>query len=317
MFPDIDVQPENCLIAVRALFRGSWGPRMESIQRADLETLYAVNKLRPPEQQTTILDVNSVLTDPGLRARLLREANEDRLCTIWKQTYEFLGSNLQRQTASAVVNKYARFGLDPTLRAVFGRPRSSFDLDGLVRDGGVLVVNTAANLLGLDTAMLLGAMIINMLAPSITRQAGLPAEQRTRVVMLIDEAATLSALRYETLLSELPKYGGTFHLIAQSLSQLDRMSWEPQASLVDNIFSNVDALTVFRTGAGDAGRLAAELGGTVSAASITALDDFTAVARWQERGGVTTPFTFRVEPPPDGVSLLRSQRRPGLRGRPL
>ena len=307
VFPDRELQVENCVIAMRAIWRDSWGPRMELVLRNALMTLHAWNERCPRDQQLTVADVPSVLLDRRRREEMVKAIGDEHIAATWDESYEVLSPRQQLETASPVLNKLTRFRLSGTLRAVFGQPRSSFSLTDLVRNGGVLIVNGAANVIGRDSASLLGATIINMLAAAIAQQDESQPEERAKVIGLIDEASTIGAVNYSHLVAELAKYGGSFVLAVQSLSQLDRIS---QESLVALIMANIDALTVFRCGAWDAERLARELGDEVTVSDLVGLDDFTAVARWGQGGVRPPPFTFRVLPPPhpDGGQRERGGR---------
>ena len=154
--------------------------------------------------------------------------------------------------------------------------------------------NTAVGALGEDTAGLLGATMLNLLSLLIGQQVLLPAEERTPVTVLIDESSTLAGVDYQTMLSELPKYGGAFVMVTQSLAKLDAID----PTLVQTILSNIDGLTAFQCSAEDAARLAPQLGEDVSVEDLIALDDFTACVRWWDGRTLPAPFTFRVNPPP-------------------
>src|SRR5690606_4847093 len=120
-----------------------------------------------------------------------------------------------------VTSKIGRFTVTEASRLVLGQAQSTFDPRAVIRDGGVLVVNTAVGALGEGAASLVGATLINLLALLIEEQVALPAARRRQVIGLIDESSTLGAVDYGRMLSELGKYGASFVLVTQSLSKLD------------------------------------------------------------------------------------------------
>jgi hypothetical protein len=164
----------------------------------------------------------------------------------------------------------------------------------LLRDGGVLVVNSAVGLLGEGAAALVGATVLNLLGLVVEEQVALPSSQRSRLIALVDESSTLGAADYPRMLSELGKYGASFVLVTQSLAKLDAID----EALRPTLFSNIDGLMAFQVSAQDARYLAPELGGDLDVADLTALDDFECYARWWADGRRLPTFSLRLDPPP-------------------
>jgi hypothetical protein len=164
----------------------------------------------------------------------------------------------------------------------------------VIREGGVLVVNTAVGTLGEGAASLVGATMLNLLGLLVEEQVALPAEQRRRLVQLVDESSTLGAVDYPRMLSELGKYGASFVLVTQSLSKLDAIDRE----LVPTILANSDGLTAFQTSAEDARRILPEFGSGLEVEDLVSLDDFTCYSRWWDGFARPQAFTLQVDPPP-------------------
>ena len=196
-----------------------------------------------------------------------------------------------------MLSKIGRFTVTEASRLVFGQARSTFDPRSIIRDGGVLVVNTATGTLGEGAASLVGATLINLLGLLIEEQVALPPQDRRKVVGLIDESSTLGAVDYPRMLSELGKYGASFVLVTQSLAKLDAID----RNLAPTIFANSDGLTVFGVSAEDARKLTPELGGGIEVADLVSLPDFTCYARWWDGRDRPEAFSFRVDPPPTAV----------------
>jgi len=294
LFPDRDRTVEGIVTMMNRLWPANWGPRMEGALRASLASLHELNTRRSRVEQFTLLDVAPFLTDQVLRDGLLSGVSDPALNAWWRDNYTLAGRVLQQQTANPVTSKIGRFTVTEASRLVLGQARSTFDLRQVIRDGGVLVINTAVGTLGEGAASLVGATMLNLLGLLAEEQVALPPERRRRVVELVDESSTLGAVDYPRMLSELGKYGASFTLVTQSLSKLDSIDRE----LVPTILSNSDALTTFQCSAEDARRLIPELGSGLEVEDLVSLDDFSAYARWWDGFARPPAFTLSVDPPP-------------------
>ncbi len=294
LFPDRDRTVEHIVTMMNRLWPDNWGPRMEGALRASLSALHELNTQRSRVEQFTLLDVAPFLTDARMRRQLLPDVSDLAVRAWWRDNYDRAGKTLQQQTANPVTSKIGRFTVTEASRLVFGQPRSTFDLRQVIRDGGVLIVNTAVGTLGEGAASLVGATTLNLLGLLLEEQVALPPEQRRRVVQLVDESSTLGAVDYPRMLSELGKYGASFTLVTQSLSKLDAVDHE----LLPTILANSDGLTAFQCSAEDARRLIPELGGGLEVEDLVSLDDFSAYVRWWDGFARPPAFTLSVDPPP-------------------
>jgi len=294
LFPDRDKTVESVVTIMNRLWPSNWGPRMEGALRASLSALHELNTRRSRVDQFTLLDVAPFLTNEKFRGPLLKEVEDLAVAAWWRDNFTAAGRALQQQTANPVTSKIGRFTVTEASRLVLGQPRSTFDPRSIIRDGGVLVVNTAVGTLGEGAASLVGATVLNLLGLLVEEQVTLPPESRRRVVQLVDESSTLGAVDYPRMLSELGKYGASFTLVTQALSKLDSIDRD----LLPTILANSDGLTVFGASAEDARRLLPELGGDLEVEDVVSLDDFSAYARWWDGFARPPAFTLRVDPPP-------------------
>ncbi|MQA00408.1 MAG: type IV secretion system DNA-binding domain-containing protein [Dehalococcoidia bacterium] len=315
LFPDRDRTTEHVITILNRLWPANWGPRMEGALRASLSSLLEANTQLESEMQFTLLDVAPFLTDRDLRNDVLKQVQDPALQAWWRDNYNRAGRVLQQQTANPVTSKIGRFTVTEASRLVLGQARSTFDPRSVLRDGGVLVVNSAVGALGEGAASLVGATLLNLLGLLIEEQVALPPSQRRRVVGLVDESSTLGAVDYPRMLSELGKYGASFVLVTQSLSKLDAID----DNLAPTIFANSDGLTVFQVSAEDARQLMLELGGGIEVEDLVSLDDFTCYARWWDGRARPPAFSFRVDPPPatlPGRAQVIARRSAARYGRP-
>ena len=118
-------------------------------------------------------------------------------------------------------------------------------------------------------AALVGASLLNLVDSVIREQGGLPPERRRGALVVEDEMQSMPGVDYESMLSELGKFGASFILATQSLAKLDDLS----RTMQDTILANVGCLAVFQVAGSDARRLVWELGkDRVSEDDITSLD---------------------------------------------
>ena len=105
-------------------------------------------------------------------------------------------------------------------------------------------------------AALVGASLLNLVDAVIREQERLPLSQRRGALVVVDEMQTIPGVEFESMLSELGKYGASFLLATQSLAKLDALS----PTMRDTLLANVGCLTVFQVSGRDARELAWELG---------------------------------------------------------
>ncbi len=114
----------------------------------------------------------------------------------------------------------------------------------------------------------MGASLLNLVDSVIREQESLPLHRRRGALVVVDEMQSIPGVDYESMLSELGKYGASFILATQSLAKLEDLS----PTMQDTILSNVGCLAVFQVSGSDARRLVWELGkDRVSEDDITSL----------------------------------------------
>ncbi|MBA4181325.1 MAG: hypothetical protein C0506_12110 [Anaerolinea sp.] len=293
LFPNRDRTAENVVAMLHRLWPDNWGPRMEGALRAALLCLHQANQVRRREEQYTLLDVVPLLTCGDFRERVMSQVPDQTLWAWWHDNYDHIGRAFQQQVANPVTTKVGRFQVTEAARLTLGQAQSTINPRALLRDGGVLVVNSAVGLLGEGGAALIGATILNLLSLVVEDQVALPAGQRSRLVALVDESSTLGGADYPRMMSELGKYGASFVLVTQSLAKLDAID----SALRPTIFANIDCLTVFQVSAEDARYLAPEMGGDLEVPDLVSLDDFECYARWSSQGHRHAAFSLRLDPP--------------------
>ena len=109
---------------------------------------------------------------------------------------------------------------------------------------------------GRDVAALVGASLLNLADAVIREQGSLPFEKRRGALVVVDEMQSMPGVDYESMLSELGKFGASFILATQSLAKLEDLS----RTMRDTLLANVGCLAVFQVAGSDARQLVWELG---------------------------------------------------------
>jgi hypothetical protein len=184
----------------------------------------------------------------------------------------------------------------------------------LVEHGGILLINTAAGVVGRDVSNLLGATLLSLFSTTLARQFGLPEPARRQFLVLVDEFRNYP-VDYGYLLSELRKAGLALLLAAQSLAQLD--AFDPV--LRPTVLANADHLFTFTLAGEDASLLKKELG-HIQPEDVVALPDYTCYAKWSLHGKRLPIFSLQLALPPKGEAsretLIRA-RSAQRDGRPV
>ena len=90
----------------------------------------------------------------------------------------------------------------------------------------------------------------------IREQERLSQAQRRGTLVVVDEMQTIPGVDFESMLSELGKYGASFLLATQSLAKLDALS----PTMRHTLLANIGCLAVFQVAGADARELLWELG---------------------------------------------------------
>ncbi|WP_152413046.1 type IV secretory system conjugative DNA transfer family protein, partial [Nitrolancea hollandica] len=304
LFADRDKAVANALAIFRRQFDRFWGPRMEDAFRFALLTLYEVNQavcgLDPAgrDRQHTILDVPALLVNPAFRRGLLGLVTDPVITAWWSGYFDPLDRRLQLEIANPVQTKVQRFAGSRAARSIVGQPCSTVDPAAWLRTGTIVIINTAKGTVGEDTAALIGATLLNLIALAIGERARLDPRQRHPVTLIVDEFHTMPGADYEAILAELAKYGANLVLATQTLATLDTHDGEQQRALRATVFANLDGLFAFHTSAEDARYLVPELGGEVDEPDLIALGEHQCYVKLSASGERLPTFSVRLDPPP-------------------
>ena len=267
IFADRDRTADSVVRVARGLW-DQWGPRMQSILEHTVKTLHEANERMDAAEQYTILDGLKLLSDGKFRADVLAQVSDPYIMDWWVRDFDNWHRQYRSEAIAPVQTRLAYYASSKKARAILGQSRSTIDLRQTILEGGVLFVSTAQGTAGRDVAALVGASLLNLVDSVVREQESLPLHRRRGALVVVDEMQSMPGVDYESMLSELGKYGASFILATQSLAKLDDLS----RTMQDTILANVGCLAVFQVSGSDARRLVWELGkDRVSEDDITSL----------------------------------------------
>ena len=130
--------------------------------------------------------------------------------------------------------------------------------------------------------------------------------ERRGALVVVDEMQSMPGVDYESMLSELGKFGASFILATQSLAKLDDLS----PTMRDTILANVGCLAVFQVAGSDARELVWELGrDRVSEDDIVSLPVHQCYVRATVGTERMPAFSMAVSKPEEGDSAVAERIR--------
>ena len=223
IFADRDRTADSVVRVAKGLW-DQWGPRMQSILEHTVKTLHEANEQRDDGEQYTILDGLKLLSDGKFRAEVLGKVGDTYLLDWWVRDFDNWHRQYRSEAIAPVQTRLAYYSSSKKARAILGQSRSTIDLRETILDGGVLLVSTAQGTAGRDVSALVGASLLNLVDSVIREQENLPLHRRRGALVVVDEMQSMPGVDYESMLSELGKYGASFILATQSLAKLDDLS---------------------------------------------------------------------------------------------
>ena len=255
IFSDRDRTADSVVRVAKGLWE-QWGPRMQSILEQTVKTLHEANEQMEAEQQFTILDGLKLLSNEPFRKDVLKKVSDPYLLEWWGSTFTGWSRDYRADSLAPVQTRLSYYASSKRSRAILGQRRSTIDLRRTIHDGGVLLVSTSQGTVGRDVAALVGASLLNLVDAVIREQGSLPLSRRRGALVVVDEMQSMPGVDYESMLSELGKFGASFVLATQSLAKLDDLS----RTMRDTLLANVGCLAVFQVAGNDARTLVWELG---------------------------------------------------------
>ena len=257
VFADRDRTADSVVRVAKGLWE-QWGPRMQSILEQTVKTLHEANEHPETDEneQHTILDGLRLLSNDPYRNAVLAKVSDPYLLEWWARDFGSWHRQYRAEALAPVQTRLSYYASSKRARAILGQRRSTIDIRETILNGGVLLVSTSQGTVGRDVAALVGASLLNLVDAVIREQGSVALRERRGALVVVDEMQTMPGVDYESMLSELGKFGASFILATQSLAKLDDLS----RTMRDTLLANVGCLAVFQVAGTDARHLVWELG---------------------------------------------------------
>ena len=305
VFADRDRTADSVVRVAKGLWE-QWGPRMQSILEQTVKTLHEANEQVEAEAQYTILDGLKLLSDDPFRKDVLKKVSDPYLLEWWARDFGGWHQQYRAEALAPVQTRLSYYASSKRARAILGQRRSTIDLRDTILNGGILLVSTAQGAVGRDVSALVGASLLNLVDSVIREQESVSLGQRRGALVVVDEMQSMPGVDYESMLSELGKFGASFVLATQSLAKLDDLS----RTMRDTLLANVGCLAVFQVAGSDARQLVWELGKErVTEDDITSLPVHHCYVRATVGIERMPAFSMMVRKPEDGDPAVAAQIR--------
>ncbi|WP_037307055.1 helicase HerA domain-containing protein [Amycolatopsis orientalis] len=270
------------------VYSSSWGPRTEDILRSGLLTLRELPKT------PVLTDLPKLLTVPSFRHRALEKVTDDVLQGFWSW-YDDLSDASKAQVVAPLMNKLRGLLLRPFVRASLAGGASTFHMD-TVLDGGICLVRLSKNSLGIDTARLIGSIVVARTWQAATRRVRIPQHERLDSSLYIDECHNFLSLAYpiEDMLAESRGYRMSIILAHQYLRQLT-------PELQEGISANARSKAIFSASPEDARILARHTAPQLSEHDLANLGRYHIAARLVLNSEEAPSFTAVTEKLPPAI----------------
>ncbi len=296
VFSDRDRTADSVVRVARGLW-DQWGPRMQSILEFTMKTLHEANEKMDEDEQFTILDGIRLLSNKVVRTDVLKKVSDPYILEWWTNTFTGWSRDYRSDSLAPVQTRLSYYSSSRRARAILGQRRSTIDLRETILGGGILLVSTAQGVVGRDVAALVGASLLNLADAVIREQGSISLKKRRGALVVVDEMQSMPGVDYESMLSELGKFGASFILATQSLAKLDDLS----PTMRDTIMANMGCLAVFQVAGADARQLVWELGkDRVSEEDIVSLPVHHCYVRATVGKERLPTFSMKVRRPEDG-----------------
>ena len=301
-FPNRDLTIPT-IIAIARTSSVNWGDRMEAIMSWTFAALYEANKNRDPFEQYTIFDAIAFLTDEDERGRVIQESRDVDVAQWWNEIFKTLVPENDKTALAPVLRKIGEYAASPAARRVLGQRRCTLSLEDAITTGKVLLVNTARGEVGPEVSAIIGSCILNLTEFILRQQSNKESGERNPVVVVVDEMQTLPGVRFDNMLAELNKYGGSLVMATQSLDRLNEMS--ESGSMRETILANIGCLMVFQVNSSDATLMRNELDASaITEEDILRLPPHHCYGRANLESGAAF-FSMEVLEPTPGDSRMR------------
>jgi hypothetical protein len=280
------------------LWKAFWGPRTGQLTHMGLLTL-------AQRKGSTLLDLPRLYLDQAFRTQVLSSLDDPvGLEPDWRW-FQTLPVREQATVVAPLLNKVRQFTARSSIRAIMGQGNPPLSMQRLMAEQKILLVYLPKGLIGGETAILLGCLILTSLWQAATERARLPLAQRTPFGLYVDEVQDFAAapIPWDEMFAQGRKYGLALSVAHQNLAQLPR-------ELREVILANARSKAVFALSAADAKSSEPLFAPALTAADLQALDAYSVAAIVAlDDGSTAQPVTLDTPSLPQPMETAREVRR--------
>jgi len=261
-------------------FKEKWTDRLEHLLLNAILALLST-------QWTTILSMKRLLTDAEYRASVVPAIADEVVKEFWENEYPMWIEAHQETVIAPLVRMINDFIGSEMLRNCLGQPFNKFEFRDIIDSNKILLVKVSKRLLGDDSALLLGSMILTRIYQAAMSRVDVDFEQRPDFYLYVDQFEEFATSSFEEILSESRKYRLNLTVTAQNLNLLP-------SPVKNTIFGNIGSIVSFRTSAEDAPALVREFQNLVTANDLTNLPPRYFYIRTPVQSVTQKPFSART-----------------------
>lgn len=280
---------DRILNVIRDLFPNLFGPRTSDVLHASLLTLAR-------RSDATLTWLPRLLTDSTFRTGLIGNLNDpDGLDPFWG-SFNAMSIAQQAQFVGPVLSRLRQFLLRPQLRRVLNQAEPRFNLEEVFSERRILLVPLNTGVLGVDSARLLGSLLVGQLWQLTLARTSTPPEKRHVVSVFIDETHEFLRLGGELAdaLARSRSLGVAWHLAHQFR---DQFAPEVRTAVDANTLNKI----VFTLGSKDARDLAS-MAPELTSEDFMSLDQYEIYSHLVRDGRRIGWVSGRTLPPQSEVS---------------
>lgn len=295
---------DNVVRIFAELWKASFGPRTTDVLRNALLTLTATRAV--DGSAFTLAEVAPLLENPAFRRFVTAQAAVPESVRSFWAAYEQLSRGEREQTIAPSLNKLRSFTTRTSLRLILGQS-TGLDVRAVFTRRRILLASLNKGVVGSETAMLLGALLVSSAWSAALERAALPAKRRRPVWAYLDEFQDVLRMGGDIAdaLSQARAMGLGLTLAHQYVDQLP-------PSLQAAVMGTARSSVAFQLDHKDARILEKRYQPSLTADDLTSLRAYEVAARLCADGRIQTPVTMRTTslsaPIRDPNELLRGSR---------
>ena len=317
--PDLHKSRDRCASVVIETLRPlweNWGPRMQDIMDCCLKAIYEYNDHADTsrEEMLTMLDILPLLSfenppaqngrrpsGPAMlsefQKKVLQRVSDPALLMRFDR-YARWSEQLRNDAFAPVETRISGFASDEDPRAVMGQWETTIDFGEVIREGQILLVNTARGTVGRYVSSLIGSTTISLIDAALREQESLDQKERQNCLIIADEFHSITGTNWEDLLAEIRKFGGRVLLITQGLTRLDTDTRKLKAG----VLSNCGGIVCYQLSGEDADSVVEQMGRDfgLTETDLVSLDPYSAYLKLTVGQVSLPPFSIRTRPPEAG-----------------